>query len=225
MQSYKAFGQTVRNDTVFLLEKYYPNGDGKPWYHAVFIDTNKKSRFYDQISDFNMNEYHQSHYNWSVENLREKKIALTKRKITGLPLRWIILYQYKGNFYTYKPSEFSPHLMVNITDTAFIDKVVEGPVANKIIDFTQTDDKTFQFKLTGAYAQNRTLIIHIIDNKNGIAVFEDSYYRFGEEEKRFYLMISADKIKNLPIIVNYCAEMRTNEFDFDEPDFDKLLNK
>ncbi len=37
-------------------------------------------------------------------------------------------------------------------------------------------------------------------------------------------MIEKNKIKNYPIIVNYCKESRTDEWAFDTPDFKKLLH-
>ncbi len=209
---------TVRNDTTFLLEEI---GDTSFYfYHSIFIDTNKKSKFYDRISDFDFDEYDSVTYNASLGYFKEKSIKLNKKVVTGLPLKWIELYQYKDEFYVYKPSDFIGHYQVCITDTAFIDYTGEGPLASKIIDFRKIDTNTFKFKLTGAFYGDRTLIIHIIDEKRGIAVFETS---FNEEDKNFSLMVSAQKIRNFPVIVNYCEDMKQMEFNFDEPDFEKLL--
>jgi hypothetical protein len=50
----------------------------------------------------------------------------------------------------------------------------EGPVANKINEYRKIDQNTFAFILTGVYNNNSELIIHIIDQERGIAIFEKS---------------------------------------------------
>jgi|GEM_PF-573463 len=214
---------TLIHDTLFLVRE--KSGD---YYSAVFIDTNKSSQFYKEISSFGIgDEFDKERYDFSAERLRKNNIALKRKIISGLPLKWVIFYQYKGKFYTYYPSDFMNHYKVNITDTTFIDYIVEGPVANKIIDFKKIDNHTFRFRLTGMYEHNRELVIHIIDSKNGIAVFENKSTNvvWGNEGKSTYLMIDADKIKRFPIIVNYCETMKQHEFEFDKPDYKKLISR
>ncbi len=213
--SFFAFGQTVNSDTTFLL-KETKGGT----YHSIFIDTNSASEFYDQISDFTFAEFDQKSYSSSLNYLKANKIVSAKKTIKWIPLKWIILKQYKDKFYTYKPSDFLSHFKISIIDSAFIDYTGEGPIANKIIDFVKVDDKTFKFRLTSINIEDRTLIIHIIDKKNGIAVFEDTSKG---KNKFFYLMISADKIRKKPIIVNYCETEKQLEYHFDKPNYSKLL--
>jgi len=213
---------TIINDTLFLERE-----KSVVYYHALFIDKNKSSKFYDAISRFGFDEYDEESYNHSLEYLKAKNIILKRKIINGLPLKWIILYKYKDKFYTYYPSDFMNHYKINITDTAFIDYASEGPFGSKIIDFTQIDSNTFRFHLTGGYKHNRELVIHIIDSKNGIAVFEDKFTNsyLEKDDKSTYLMIDADKIRNFPIIVNYCKTMKQMEFEFDKPDYKKLISR
>jgi hypothetical protein len=75
--------------------------------------------------------------------------------------------------------------------------------------------------LSGIAKKNRKLIIHIIDNKKGIAVFEETSYN--SNERYYYLMIAADKIKTVPLIVNNCETYKQNELCFDKPNFSELL--
>ena len=157
-----------------------------------------------------------------MDNLKENKILLTKKTVKEIPQKWIILKQYKGNFYTYKPSDFLSHFKICITDTAFIEYTGEGPVANNFFDLIKVNDSTFKLKVAGINSKDRDFIIHIIDKKNGIAVFEQIS---NVNEKIFYLMISANKIRNLPIIVNYCETQKQSEFHFNKPDFEILLKK
>jgi hypothetical protein len=76
-----------------------------------------------------------------------------------------------------------------------------NPMANKILSYKKIDNKTFSFVLTGVERPKRNLTIHIIDNQKGIAIFEEI---FDNKNKLYYLMIDATKIKQFPIIVNYC---------------------
>jgi hypothetical protein len=145
---------------------------------------------------------------------------LTKKNISDLPKKWIILKYYKNNFYTYYPSDFYSHFKVSISDTALIDYGGEGPMANKILSYKKVDNMTFSFVLTGVERPKRNLTIHIIDNQKGIAIFEEL---FDNKDKLYYLMVDATKITQLPIIVNYCNSQKQMEFEFDVPDYNKLL--
>ncbi len=215
--SSQSFAQKTVNDTIFLLKENY-----KGIYHSIFIDTDKNSKFYNQISDFSFSEFDKDSYNYSMEYFNENNILLTKTIIKDIPKEWICLKFYKGEFYSYKPSDFYTHYQASINDTTFIDHTGEGPVANKILSFSKTDSITFEFKLNGLYNKERDLVVHIIDEKNGIAVFEE---KTTEQDSFYYLMISAEKVRNLPIIVNYCETQKQIEFHFDEPDYKKLLTQ
>ena len=212
---------TWRNDTLFFREE-----KGKieeyPLYHSIFIDTNKQSSYYNSITDFELNEYDEETYNASLERLKENNLELEKKIIKGLPLEWIQLRQYDEKFYVYHPCDFMSHYQASITDSTFIDYTGEGPIASKISGFEKLDDKTFRFYLNKGYGE-RILNIHIIDDESKIAVFEDipdanmtAYYD---------LMIAAEKAREVPIIVNVCDGMKQSEFEFEEPDYNELLNR
>lgn len=206
-----AVGQKTILDTTFLLKELD---------HSIFIDPSKKSKFYDNISDFKFGRFDTDSYKYSLQFLKVKRIKLTKTNIDDLPKKWIILKYYNKKFYTYHPSDFYSHFKVLITDTAFIEYGGEGPMANKILSYKKLDENSFSFSLTGVERPKRKLIIHVIDQQKGIAIFEELY---DDKEIKFHLMIDAAKIRQLPIIVNYCKTQKQMEFEFDEPDFKKLL--
>lgn len=213
--SFQSFGQ--KNDTIFLLRE-----NSRGYYHAIFIDTSKLSKFYNRISDFTFGRWDQYDYKISLKYLKEHNLKLTTRKIGDIPHKWIILKQYKGHFYTYSPSDYYFHYKISITDTTFIDYTGEGPYVSKILDFNKIDDRTYAFKLTGIIDPDRRLVIHLIDKKNGVAVFEENTKG---RSPGYYLMIAADKIRNFPIIVNYCKMLKQVEFQFDKPDYQTLLKE
>jgi hypothetical protein len=207
----KVIGQRHVDDTLFLLK----NGD-----HTIFVDNSIKSKFYNHISNFEFDKFDNDSYAYSLAYLKDNNLKLTKKNISDLPKKWIILKYYKNNFYTYYPSDFYSHFKVSISDTALIDYGGEGPMANKILSYKKVDNMTFSFVLTGVERPKRNLTIHIIDNQKGVAIFEEL---FDDKDKLYYLMVDATKITQLPIIVNYCKSQKQMEFEFDVPDYNKLL--
>ncbi len=211
--SLQSYGQQAK-DTIFLARDI-----DNAVYHAVFIDTNKASGFYSDISNFEFNEYDSNSYLLSLEYLRAKHLNLVKLPIQDIPLKWIKLEYYKGNFYAYYPSDFISHYQAAITDTSFIDYTGEGPIAGKINSFKKIDNETFSINTTSMDQIDRSLIIHIIDSKKGIAVFENA-----NTDGYYWLMIDADHIRDVPVIVNYCETQKCVEFKFEEPDYKKLID-
>src|SRR5690606_22945600 len=213
--TFQLFGQSIGKDTTFIFKDTI---DGK--LQTIFIDYNTDSKFYERITLFNFQYFDKDSYKYSTDYLKEQKLTLTKSKPAIPWTNWVTLKQYKEQFYAYHPCDFLFHFRQSINDTTFIDWTGEGPVANKIIEQKKVDSKTYEFKLTGIYDQDRKIIIHIIDFKKGIAVFEQI---INGTDKNYYLMIAADKIKSVPIIVNHCPTQKQAELQFDELDFKTLL--
>ena len=211
------FGQSVVKDTTFLFKKTV---DGE--LQTIFIDNNKDSKAYNKICRFTFQHFDNESYKYSTDYLRENKLTLSKVKPVIPWSNWVTLKQYKNKFYAYHPCDFLFHFRQSVNDTTFIDWTGEGPEASKIIEQKKIDDKTYEFKLTGISAQDRKIAIHIIDTKKGIAVFEQTT---NGTDKRYYLMIAADKIKSVPIIVNHCPTQKQTEQDFDKTDFKTLLTR
>ena len=152
-------GQRTTIDTTFLLKE--PD-------HSIFIDNSKRSKFYDNISDFHFGKFDNDSYKYSLKYLKDKGLRLTKNNIFDIPKKWIILKYYKNNFYTYHPSDFYSHFKVSITDTAFIDYGGEGPMANKIISYKKINQNTFSFSLKGVERPKRKffLSVGVLTNRN-----------------------------------------------------------
>jgi len=206
--------QNGSTDTVFLLKR----GN-----HSIFIDNSKSSEYYNQITDFKFDKYDQNSFETSLQYLQENGLTLSNIKIKHLAKRWIIAKTYKSNFYVYYPSDFYNHFKVSISDTAFIEFGGEGPIANRIINYTRIDNKTHSLELTGIDKAKRKLTIHVLDDvQSGLAVFREE---LTDKNIITYLMVDADKIKSYPIIVNLCETQKQHEFEFDEPDYNKLIHR
>jgi len=210
------FGQSVEQDTTIIFKKII-DGDA----HSIFIDRSKDSKFYESITRFKFQYFDEDSYAHSTDYLKKQNITLTKVKPIIPWTNWVKIKQYKGQFYAYRPCDFLSHFRQSVNDSTFIDWTGEGPVANKIIGQQKIDHKTYAFQLTGIYDHDRKVIIHIIDAQKGIAVFEEIT---NGTYKRYYLMIAAEKIKSVPIIVNYCPTSKQAELQFDAPDFEALLS-
>jgi hypothetical protein len=212
--TFPLYGQENSNDTVFI-QKDSLLGTAQ----SIYFDSNRNSKFYDRINYWEFNQYDTASYKYSTDYFKENNLILTKRTPIIPITKWVILKQYKGEYYVYKPCDFLFHFKVSINDTTLINWTGEGPVANKIIEQKKVDNATYKFKLTGINNKDRVLKIHIIDRNKGIAVFEE--LNKGADKNR-YLMISADKIKTVPIIVNNCETYKQIElgFDSDRPPFE-----
>ncbi len=206
--------QLSYKDTVFI-ERDSLLGSSQ----SIFYDNNKDSKFYDQINCWRFQEFDNEVYDGSIECLKNNNQLLINREPIIPFTKWIPLMQYQGRFYVYHPCDFYNHFKVSINDTTYIDWTGEGPVANRIIEQKKINDKTFEFKLIGCRDEERKLVIHIIDRDKCIAVFEE----INNGEKNRYLMISADKIKTVPLIVNNCEMEKQVELEFEEPNFIDLL--
>lgn len=217
MATSRLFAQSAQKDTTFIVNETI---DGER--HAIFIDNNQKSEYYAAISNFNFQQFDDESYKRSTDYLSENKLSLTKAKPV-VPWRdWVTLKQYDSKFYAYYPCDFLFHFRQSINDSTFIDWTGEGPEANKIIHQRKIDKNTYEMKLSGISYADRKITIHIIDPKKGIAVFEQTSTG---TDKKYYLMISAPDITSVPIIVNVCPTQKQMELKFEDPDFEKLLEK
>jgi hypothetical protein len=209
-------GQTFDRDTILFNDD--TEYDTKQF---IFIENNRNSEKYRAIGTFTFSRFDSIFYNMSIEYLHSNSFSLRQTKISDeLPRKWIPLNLYKGGYYVYSPCNFLYHYKVIIADTAYVDWSGEGPEANKVREFQKIDDKTFAFKLAGIHRHNRELKIQIVDKSNGIAVFEEV---LPDRENIYYLMISADKIRNVPLIVNTCIGEIQDELEFEIPDFEELM--
>ena len=201
-------GQKTINDSAFIVRE---NRNGV--YHAIFVETDKHSKFYDQILDTGFTANIAPEYR-RLNDLKTKKISLPH-----IPKRWVVLKQYKGRYFTYKPCDFYGHYLVDISDSVITEFSGEGSELYKIDSLVKSNAKSFKFNLKGEYA-DKELTIHFIDRKRGIAVFEDHSINY---RRVFHLMIDSDKIRTLPIIVNLCETEKRRELAFDKIDYKKLI--
>lgn len=188
---------------------------------SITLIDNPNNSYYDRINNWDFSPTDDVSYQFSIDYLKENESPLIKKTPIIAQTKWLPIKQYQGKFYTYYPCDFYTYFKVSIDDNEFIDWTGEGPFASKIIEQNKIDNATFEFKLTGVTQKDKKLIIHIIDNEKGIAVFEE----INTDMNYYYLMVASDKIKSLPLIVNNCETNKQTELLFDEPNFDELLKQ
>lgn len=213
--TFTSIGQVNSNDTLFI-QKDSVKGSAQ----SIFYAQNSNSPFYERINQWEFGTYDHRSYDYSLSFLNEQGMSLTKLKPVIPMTKWVILTQYNGAFYAYHPCDFNSHYRASFNDSTFIDWTGEGPDASKIVNQQIINDSTYRFSLSGVFEKDRKLIIHIIDKEKGIAIFEDP----NRERHKYTLMISSDKIRSVPLIVNQC-ENKQIELRFEEPNYVELLRR
>lgn len=215
-----SFSQFIFNDSLFFVRD-----KNDEYYHRIFVDTNKKSEFYSYVSDFTLANFDTDIYKRSLQYLYSKKLFPKKQSLENLPVEWVLLETYRSKIYVYCPNDFYNHYKVKITDSIFIDWTGEGPEANYVQKFTKKSESTFVFSLQSQMFHNRELTIKYIDKENGIAIFRNKYYDSNSKEmiERYQLMGDVRKMRNIPLLVNTCDNMKQYELDFDKVDFAKYF--
>jgi hypothetical protein len=215
-----SFSQFIFNDTLFFVRD-----KNDEYYHKIFIDTNKKSEFYSYVSDFTIANFDIESYKRSLDFLYSKKLNPRKQRLENLPREWVLLETYKSKTYVYSPNDFYFHYKVKLTDSIFIDWTGEGPEANYIQKFTKINSSTYVFNLKSQTSLNRELTIKYIDREKGIAIFRDKFYNsyFKEMVEQYHLMGDVQKMRNIPLLVNICDNLKQYEPDFDKVDLSKLF--
>ncbi|MCF8407947.1 MAG: hypothetical protein K9G36_03145 [Crocinitomicaceae bacterium] len=209
-------GFSQPNDTLFIQkDSIYGT------YQSIYIAKNNSSQLYIRLLDLNFGEFDSESYSMSLSYLKEENLILKKNTPVIPETHWIPLVQYNKKLFAYYPCDFYSFYKVSINDSTFIEWTGEGPIANQIMNQKKGKKNTFEFDLCSMYGPIKTVIIHIINPKKGIAVFET----VSSNKERYYsLMIAASKINRVPLIVNQCDFQKQRELNFEEPDFNKILN-
>ena len=203
-------------DTTFILRDT-SNGV----YHAVFIEKNIRSHYYQQLTNFKLDFRDSPSYKESIDDLRKNKIKISKIKTDrALPLNWCALFDYKGKFYLYSPSDNGNNLNKMITDSTIIEFFMDGPYASAIQSFKAIDLNTFEYTIKGTYSTVEKITIHVLDWVSEVAVFDNHN---SDDNYRYTLMVGADRARKFPIVVNYCETQKQMEFNFDSPDFKEIM--
>jgi hypothetical protein len=211
-----ALGQIEKTDTVFILKE---NG---LYYHAIFIDTNKRSLYYSTLEKNICSPFDREFYVRGVDQLRRNNINIIKHNIVDEYRSWHPLYLYKGEYYVYLPSDGMYNNWLTISDSIFLNYGGGEMICYAINDFKKINSNQFQLYLTSADNKSQKVNIYSLDTTKGIAIFE--YPQEGNKKCKYELRVATNKIRSFPIIINYCKVQKQEEFNFDNPNYQVLIN-
>lgn len=205
-------------DTIFIKRELTSE-----YYHAIFIDTKRESKFYDWLTNFEFDKGDQEVYNDNYQYVIQKtsKSILTVN-LPKIPKNWIPVYTYQEQYYLYAPSDWGNAGKRMINDSAFVFWYMDGPMPFPLTSIKHEENGSLSLEMFEPFQGELTtkrITIHTIDPNNGLSLFE---YMNEPEEYRFRLYVPVENAKQFDMIVNYCNNRKQLEFEFDDIDFDKL---
>lgn len=211
----KLVGQTT-SDTNFISR----NISGGI-YHAIFIENHPSSMYYNWICDFSFDDSDSLSYKESIHAIF--KDTLPKFSETNicedLPKNWCGIETYQNNYYLYAPSDWGNNSNLFITDSTIVEYFMDGPYAYVIERYKRINETSFEFDVRSAYSSINKMTIYIIDKKNQLAIVDKQE----NETHEYKLLVDKTFARHYPIIVNYCKDQKMLEFQFDMPEYQKLL--
>lgn len=208
--------QKAKADTNFILREFTQGS-----YHAVFIEKDTASPYYDRLTDFSWNEFDSASYESSLKWIfKDQSLKMTHHIVVAIKRNWCQLYEYNGLYYLYAPSDWGNVGRVSINDSTFIQYNMDGPFASLITTCWGRAPKSLDIDLAGATTTLDYVRVHNINLVAGIVLFE---YHSKAAGSRFELMVSAEKAKYYPIIVNYSHDRKMMEFALDTLNVTKVF--
>lgn len=167
--------------------------------HFIFIDHNRRSKFYEPLLDFDLNEWEQEQYDDFLKKQQDKTpVSLPP----DLPRQWVIVHEYKNEYCAYYPSDFGYHYQVQLNETAFIGFQMDGPELYRLASVDRPDKSHWNIRCHSGET------IRLERSAPGSPVWR---WKFADRQ---YLMTPAEALRDFPLIVNYCKEQKQMEFRF-----------
>ena len=204
------------NDTLFFVRTKTDS-----FYHRIFVDDHKNSKFYSSVSDFTIKGFEKDTYERSLEYLYSRKLFPKKKTLNEIPREWVMLETYKNKVYVNSPCDYYFHYRAKFTDSIFINWDGEGPEATYIERVIKEDQLTYHFFLKSQTYKSWELTIKYLDIEKGIAVFRKKFFNdiFNKADVRYQLMVEVKKMREIPLLVNYCDYQKESELEFDKIDY------
>ena len=151
------------SDTVFLRRSLDAG-----IYQAVFIDPAENSAARRTLMNFEFRQSDQEAYEADIKAFPPN---YKQQKTLGLPEKWLPLYQYQNEYFLYAPSDWGNAGRRLIRREAYVVWDMEGPTPFYWHAIRQTDKHRYELRYQG-YNAERKIILHILDPKTQLAVFE-----------------------------------------------------
>jgi hypothetical protein len=193
------------NDTLFLKKEKS---------HAVYILNDTSSQRYYRLANYHLDAESDKHLKeFLIAFLSKEKLNVHHFQNKDLPSQWCPLYLLKNVYYVYNPSDWLAHFNCGITDSAITIRQSSSFDAQIIVDYNKIGNTEFHYKIARLNRPAAQINIKIIDKKKMLALWE-----FKSETDHYYqLMTDVKNVKQFPMVVCNCGEMKCNsEYQFEE---------
>lgn len=200
-----------KRDTVFLRK---PSANG----HSIYIDKDEDgSPYFDKLTNLDYTIADKEYFKSVKSLLKHKQHSKDDINFGTMPRNWVELHRYKGEYYVYAPAK-AKEVKVSFNDSTMIVQSAKKEV--RLINGVQQIDKNnYSLKSMNSKGEIRSFKIHFIHRSRGLAVFEN-YYGKGLH----MLMVSVENADRFPLITNHSPQHNDQEYRFEKPDFEKILN-
>jgi hypothetical protein len=186
---------------------------------GVYVDSSSNKVLYSMLRYYNSDG---DTYSSMMNDIPgKKKYKLNKKLLTRIPSEMVELGLYQDKWYLYAPSDWGTLGRASITDSTFVDYNMDGPWPKVIKRITETDPGVYILELIGQGSDYKyDLVVRFLDIKRGIFLLG-----FKNPDGIVYdrMMCDADKMDQFPCIVNYSPKEKAREFQFDVPDYQRLI--
>ena len=211
---FQSFSQKKKNDSTILFKEFLSDSA----YHVVFIDYKKNSPYYRKLSNIITDKELSTQQILNIAD--SSSIHLDREFNSWLLQTWYPLKKYKRNYYLYSPSDLGESPCLKLSDSLIYEFQFDEGLIKSIITNFRVESKCIKLKYSNLIQRENELNIYIIDRDREIVVFERPNLPL---QYKYSLMISERKMRLFPIIVNYCLDDRTNEWNFDKIDYYSIL--
>jgi len=210
-----SFPYLAKPDSIIKTESY-----GK-----VYITTDTTSKPYEWIVPNPNKKYLINYYVDYINDIKGNfEIDLTIFDINDFPRKWNSVYVFNDKFYIYGPSDWMFNTGYYISDSVVYIAESDPGDLYVILDFKQPDLKNGEFQTINHLGNKLSIKILPIDSDYGIYIWTFTNDRNEIVKRR--IMQDSRFVKRLPMILSDCGENKCHmEFKFDEPDYNKLINK
>jgi len=154
------------------------------------------------------------------ENYQQNMVI---NEISGFPRKWNSVYVYKDRFFLYGPSDWMMNTGYYISDSVIYITKSDPNDLYFILDFKQKSTELTEISIINYFGERNKIQIQLIDQKYGLYVW--TFFNKESNIQTQYLMQDSKFSKKLPMIVCDCGDEKCLlEFDFNEPNFNKLMN-
>lgn len=167
--------------------------------HFIFIDHNRRSKFYEPLLNFALNTSAQEQYDDFLKKQQDKTpVSLPP----DLPRQWVAVHEYQNDYCAYYPSDFGNQYRVLLKETAFIGFQMDGPELYRLASVERPDRSHWVLRCSSG----ENIRLERIAPRSPVW-----RWKFSD---RTYFMTPAETLRTLPLVVNYCKEQKQMEFDF-----------